>query len=915
MVALFVFFGFFAMQLHLEEDINKLMPSSRNEDGTTKLAFADLRIKDKTFLLFERKTPTVTTDQMAETCDAFVEVLGSPTPDPSLGGEGSIYSQVEIEGKSVTTPLPPEGGAGGGASVFYCLPDDLLPDAIAYLQEHLPAYIDTSAYTAFDTLLTREHMLRQMRQNREDLEGEFGSMFPELIQSDPLGLRNVLAEQMAPLLNAGGGSYITIDNHFFVRDSSVCVAFITPQYSATNTGEGSALFARMNELIDSFATVAPDINICYHGTPASGYYNSTVIKHDLTTTIAGSMVLVLLFIMVCFRRWDTLPLLLLPVAFGTLFAMAVMYFLRGQFSLLALGIGGVVLGVALSYVLHVLTHRRYVKDGEQLLREQTKPLLLGCITTIGSFGGLFFTNTELLQDFGLFAALAIAATTLFSLIYLPQLLSLPPGPRRPSSQPLPVGSGVYTSSVENTEGNGNYSPPSQGGARGGSFWALDRKPWLIAAVVAVVVVCVSAWLWKGTLFDADMHNLGYDDPRVEHSEQLLRSKTFTGDKEKYFASSGKTMEEALHNFALLRHKLDSLQSLGLVKDYTPTDRIFIPLDVQQRNIDAWYAYWNTPSVALSPSPTPSSSPSSSVALGGSPAETRLSRARRLISETAPQAGLIPEAFEPFFNLATVSEASASGPDALYAAAIIPEGYQSTLMEQTYGGDYLCFTSVRCANDSVRSNDSDYMRICDAICKEPNLMVLDTYYYTTDTLLKLNTDFNILQWLSMAFVFLVLLVSFRFNLKNTLIGFAPILISWLMVLGMMAIFGIRFNLINIIISTFIFGIGVDYSIFVMHGLVGNVASAVPPHVGTRRVASAPMPARNEQPRLLMAHKTAIFFSVVVLVVTVGSMLFAVHPAIRSVGFATIVGLLSAVILCYVLQPAAYRTFVLGKQGKT
>jgi predicted exporter len=675
-----------------------------------------------------------------------------------------------------------------------------------------------------------------MEQNREDLEGEFGSMFPELIQSDPLGLRNVLAEQMSPLLNAGGGSFTTIDNHFFVKDSSVCVAFITPQFSATNTGQGSALFARMNELIDSFSVAAPDINICYHGTPASGYYNSTVIKHDLTTTIAGSLVLVLIFIMVCFRRWDTLPLLLLPVAFGTLFAMAVMYFLRGQFSLLALGIGGVVLGVALSYVLHVLTHRHYVKDGEQLLREQTKPLLLGCITTIGSFGGLFFTNTDLLQDFGLFAALAIAATTLFSLIYLPQLLFI----GRSNAQPMV---------------NGQWSIVNKINA-----YPFDRKPWLIAAVVTIVVVCVGAWLWKGTLFDADMHNLGYDDDRVEYSEQLLRSKTYTGDKEKYFAAQGKTMEEAIHNFGLLRHKLDSLSELGLVKDYTPTDRIFIPLDVQQRNIDAWHDYWT---------------------------DERLATARRLIAEAASQAGLLPDAFEPFFELAIADYE----PDALYEAGLIPEGYQTTLMEQTYGGDYLCFTSVRCENDSVRSSDSDYRRICDAVCKEPNLMVLDTYYYTTDTLLKLNTDFNILQWLSMAFVFLVLLVSFRFNIKNTLLGFAPILISWLMVLGMMAIFGMRFNLINIIISTFIFGIGVDYSIFIMHGLIG--------------VGAGSEPARNEDKRLIMAHKSAIFFSVVVLVVTVGSMLLAVHPAIRSVGFATIVGLLSAVILCYVLQPAVYR----------
>ena len=43
-MALFAFFGYFASRIHLEEDINKLMPSSKNEDGTTKLAFADLKI-------------------------------------------------------------------------------------------------------------------------------------------------------------------------------------------------------------------------------------------------------------------------------------------------------------------------------------------------------------------------------------------------------------------------------------------------------------------------------------------------------------------------------------------------------------------------------------------------------------------------------------------------------------------------------------------------------------------------------------------------------------------------------------------------------------------------------------------------------------------------------------------------------
>ena len=797
MTALFVVFGFFAFQIHLEEDIDKLMPSSKNEDGTTKLAFADLKIKDKTFLLFEGKD----TEHLSEVCDHFVD---------SLMQRDSLSHTI--------------------GDVFYQLPEELMMDGVDYMVEHFPAYVDTAAYARFDTLLTREHMVAQMRENHDDMTGSFGEMFPELIEMDPIGMRSVLLEQLQPLLEAGG-SYKTIDGHFFVADSTVCIAFITPRFSATNTGQGSALFEMLNAQIEQFAKSHPDVRISYHGTPASGYYNSSQIKHDLTTTILGALILVLVFLFVCFRRWDTIPLLLLPVAFGTLFGLAMMYWLKGQFSLLALGIGGVVLGVALSYVLHVLTHSKYVDDTDQLLRDQVKPVLLGCLTTIGSFAGLIFINTDLLQDFGLFAAFAILGTTLFSLTYLPQLL------HSSKEQSAPRAFAVIDRL---------------------NAYPLDRKKPLLIAIAAIVVLGVGAYLIGGVRFDADMHNLGYLEENTEYSEQLLRDKTYTGDKQKYFASRGKTMEEAIANFAILDSKLDSLQRLGLVKSYTHTNKIFVSIDEQQQRIDAWKAYWT---------------------------EERLSTVRRLIAATAPQAGLRPEGFDAFFEAARGDYA----PDSLYAADLIPAGYQSTLMEKSYGGDYLCFTSVRCKNDSVRSSDSDYMRICDAVAQHPDLLVLDTYYYTTDTLLQMNEDFNILQWLSMLFVFLVLLVSFRFNLGNTLLGFLPILLSWLIVLGAMVLFDMRFNLINIIISTFIFGIGVDYSIFMMNGLTEG------------------------DNRKLSYHKTAIFFSVVTLVVTVSSMVLAVHPAIRSVGFSTLVGLLSAVVLSYVVQPAVYRWLNRRKKG--
>ena len=806
MIALYAFFGYFASKIYLEEDINKLMPSSKNEDGTTKLAFANLRIKDKTFLLFEGKNGA-SVEHITEICDAFIDSLESRN--------AAMDSTQQVIG-----------------NIFYRLPDDLMLDVIDYMSAHLPAYIDTSVYTRLDAMLTYPHMKLQMKANHDDLLSPVGSMFPELIQMDPVGLRGLLMEQMKPFTEGAAGSYKTLNGHFFVQDSTVCVAFITPMYSATNTGQGSTLFRILNDQIEQFSASAPDVKISYHGTPASGFYNSWRIKSDLKGTIIGSLVLVLIFISICFRNYNTIPLLLLPVVFGTLFGLAAMYFIKGHFSLLALGIGAIVLGVALSYVLHIITHYKYISDPEQVLRDQVKPVCLGCLTTIGSFMGLIFIRTELLQDFGLFAAFAIVGTTFFSLVFLPQFLN-------PRKNKLNHRAFAIIDRI--------------------NAYPFDRKKPLLFTILATAVVCIGFNIAGGTQFDADMHNLGYKAESTSYSENLLRSKTHTGDKQKYFASSGATMEEAIENFEIMATKLDSLQNIGLVKSYTHTNQIFVPLHVQQERIDAWKNFWTG---------------------------ERLQLVHDLINKTAPEAGLIPDAFSPFFELATADYE----PDALYEASIIPEGYQSTLMEQSYNDEYLCFTSVRCKNDSIHSKESDYNRICEAIVSSPNLLVLDTYYYTTDTLIQLNDDFNVLQWVSMLFVLIVLFFSFHFNIKHTLLGFMPILSSWLIVLGAMEIFDVRFNLINIIISTFIFGIVVDYIIFVMNGLIGG----------------------KENSRLLGYHKTAIFFSAFILIVTVSSMLFAEHPAIKSVGFSILVGMISAVVISYVIQPAIFRMINKNKE---
>ena len=97
-------------------------------------------------------------------------------------------------------------------------------------------------------------------------------------------------------------------------------------------------------------------------------------------------------------------------------------------------------------------------------------------------------------------------------------------------------------------------------------------------------------------------------------------------------------------------------------------------------------------------------------------------------------------------------------------------------------------------------------------------------------------------------------------------------------------GLEFNLINIVISTFIFGIGVDYSIFVMDGMLGK-----------------------DNPKLLTYHKTAIFFSAVVLILSIASLMFATHPAISSIGLSTLIGMASTIAITYTLEPFLFNLY--------
>ena len=244
----------------------------------------------------------------------------------------------------------------------------------------------------------------------------------------------------------------------------------------------------------------------------------------------------------------------------------------------------------------------------------------------------------------------------------------------------------------------------------------------------------------------------------------------------------------------------------------------------------------------------------------------------MVEKGALAHGLDPAIFNDFNDLLEVEYEPAS----LMESGVVPDYLLGNFIECNADNQYMVFTDV-----SMDFNEKDIAT--DALVANPKTFVLEPFYYCKSMVDVIHDDFNIAVWISSLFVLIILLVSFR-NIITALLSFVPMVISWFMVQGYMALFGLEFNLINIIISTFIFGVGVDYSIFITEGLLTQ--------------------ARTGKNDVLTWHKVAIFFSAAILVIVVTSLLFAVHPAIRSIGLITLIGMASTIMISYSLQPFVF-----------
>lgn len=780
--ALFVLLG---SQCRLEENIFKLLPKTDTQ-STESLVFTNLRLKDKIMLqvVSADSLSPASPEVMAEAMDHFVSL--------TLSQDSATHTVLNT--LSDIDPM-------------------LLLDAGNYLMEHGVAYTSFTD-SEMDSLTSVEHIREQVATYNSLLDTELGENLYDLMTYDPCGIsmRHLPVSLLSLDENNPAGRFQY--NHLYAGNGQACIGFITPSFGTDDSQTAAKLVRYMEHAREEVLKEYPSVDILFHGTIVLAGYNSMRIRYDLMLTLGIALSIIILLLAICLRQPRYLLLLLVPLVYGAFFSLATIYLVRGWMSLMALGLGVIVLGVALSYCLHVVIHYIYTGDVRQTVREQSNPVFLGALTTIGAFAGLLFTKSSLLQDFGIFALLAVAGTTLISLLVMPYCF---PRQNKPNQKAFRL-----------LEKINSYN--------------IDRNYYVCAVVWIFVVVCI-CFSGKYT-FDSNLRHIGYIAPSTQQAIDSWNRLQNNGHTAQYYASVAPSLEQALEKLPAIEQVADSLAQAGVIDKPAKMSALFPSLHTQAERIAHWQNYF-------------------------SPERQR--SVWHNIQTACQSEGLDPEMFAPFRQLM----ANPAAPELIAETGLLPEQFLGNFYEQTADEVLVYFP--------LRYTTADTRHINDVMTAGDGCMVLDPYYYSTNLVELIHADFDKIMLISSLFVLILLLFTYR-NLWIALIAFLPMALSWYAVLGAMALFHQPFNLINIVVSSFVFGIGVDYSIFVMEGLISG-----------------------EKSKTMVYHRTAITISAFILVLCMFSLFFAKHPALYSISFASVVGMITTLLLTYTLQPNLYRLY--------
>lgn len=381
-------------------------------------------------------------------------------------------------------------------------------------------------------------------------------------------------------------------------------------------------------------------------------------------------------------------------------------------------------------------------------------------------------------------------------------------------------------------------------------FAPETKFYIVLPVIILTVVFF--FFSKRTSFETNMHAINYMTDEQRDAFDKLVAETDTTTLTLYCIAEGKDVDEALSNNETASMIIQSLANSGKIKKISGVG-VFLPSQaVQIERLKLWDDFWQD-------------------------------KRENFLSEfdaAAIETGFRTESFNRFREMINRK----FQPEKIeYFAPVMHDLAES----------YVVVENDKSMIYNILTVDKNAMNEVECTLNKIN----DEIFAFTDSSIAsrmvdaLSDDFDYVLYICGCIVFVFLLISFG-RLEISIMAFIPLAVAWIWILGIMGMTGMKFNIVNIILATFIFGQGDDYSIFVTEGLMYEYRYGR---------------------KMLAQFKNSIFLSSSIMFIGIGMLIFAKHPAMKSLAEVTIVGMLSVVVMAYIFPPLIFK-WLTRKKGR-
>ena len=698
-----------------------------------------------------------------------------------------------------------------------------------FVYQNIPYFLTERDYLRMDSLLSAENYVsEQLDRDREMLMFPSGGILSENISRDPLNLFTPVLSKLQGLQQEN--KFEMYDGYIFTPDMSRAIVMLSSPFGNSETDKNSQLLQLLTSGIEQMNARYPNIEAHVLGGPQIAVGNAQQIKHDSILAVSLAVVLILALLFFSFRSLRNILLIVFSIGWGWLFALGALALFHDNISIIVVGISSVILGIALNYPLHLIAHIRHETNIRQALKEISAPLLVGNITTVGAFLALVPLNSVALRDLGLFASLLLIGTIFYVLVFLPHQVKI-------------GDSGQNNTKVQHP------SPITHLLSRI-SHIQLDNKPWLVGIVI--ILTLIFGWYSFQMEFDSNLANINYmtDEQRadMDYFQKLTADDTVSTKRTLYVVSSAPTIDAAL----------DSCNS----KKINGVSQFLASESMQKERISRWNDF---------------------VAKHHDLLNAQFTKAAKV-------KGFSTDAFSDFQQ---IINGNYEPREFSYFAPLTSTVFDGNIVQHKVGQD-------NTSNQHLTPNTQHPYYVVDKLSVEASEIEnvksripgsFDIESLNSSLANSLSDNFNYIGWSCSLIVFFFLWFSFR-KIGLAIISFVPMAISWVWILGLMAILGIKFNIVNVILATFIFGQGDDYTIFMTEGCIYEHKTGKP---------------------ILASYKHSILLSAIIMFIGIGTLIVAKHPALHSLAEITIVGMSSVVFMSWLIPPLLFR-LIYKKKGE-